>query len=785
MLETCCDLRPLPGRLSQKVRSLAFQDMRIRLSTLVLPFAAALLLAAGLPARAVSNEANAPHVHVQLVVPDSGLNRGEAASAGFYFKLEPGWHIYWKNAGDAGEPPHVKWTLPDGLTAGQLEFPAPRRLPLGPLMDFGYEDEVLFPLTLNVAQGAKAGLAVLHAKVDWLVCQASCIPGKAELEVSRDVNEQKGKSALVKADADIFNRLSGRLPKPLPAQVKAVFQPTAEGFRLSISTGRKETEAAFFPADQEILDNPAPQKIAVSAKGLILDLKKDANLAANPAQLTGVVELSGGRAFEIAAVPGVGLAAGSSESSSAPAATGAASSSLVGAAPVSTAPATNSASPAPAPVSGSISSPVRAAPKPFSGAALLRAAGLAFLGGLLLNLMPCVFPVLFLKGLALVNSGNEERHKLRIHGFVYAAGIVASFWALVAALLGLRAAGATLGWGFQFQSPVFLELMAGLLFFLGLSLAGQFEIGLTLTSAGGALAAKQGYSGSFFTGVLAVVVATPCTAPFMGAALGYALAQSAVVTFAVFTALALGLAVPYVALTLQPAWTRVLPKPGAWMEVLRQAVAVPIFATVIWLAWVLARAYGADLLMALLASFLLLAIAGWFLGRWPAKRWSAAVAGAVMLCVVAVSVLAPQKLGEAPGTVAATVTEGGWQPWSAEAVSRAQSAGRPVLVDFTAKWCLSCQVNERLALEQPTVLKAFQDASVALFKADWTRHDEAITQALTGMGRSGVPAYALYSPGQSEPELLPEVLTPGIVIDAVTKLPKTATQAVASTSKLK
>ena len=253
--------------------------------------------------------------------------------------------------------------------------------------------------------------------------------------------------------------------------------------------------------------------------------------------------------------------------------------------------------------------------------------------------MPCVFPVLFLKGLALVNSGNEERRKLRAHGMVYAAGILVSFWALVAVLLGLRAAGATLGWGFQFQSPVFLALMAGLLFFLGLSLAGQFEIGLTLTSAGGSLAAKQGYTGSFFTGVLAVVVATPCTAPFMGAAIGYALAQSAAVTFAVFTALALGLAAPYVALTLQPAWTRLLPKPGAWMEVLRQAVAVPIFATVIWLAWVLAQAYGASVLAALLMSFLLLAIAGWFLGRWPAKRWAATVAALILLGVIALACL--------------------------------------------------------------------------------------------------------------------------------------------------
>jgi thiol:disulfide interchange protein DsbD len=404
----------------------------------------------------------------------------------------------------------------------------------------------------------------------------------------------------------------------------------------------------------------------------------------------------------------------------------------------------------------------------------LRISGLAFVGGLLLNLMPCVFPVLFLKGLALVHTGHRELHKLRAHGLVYAAGILVSFWVLVGVLLGLRAAGATLGWGFQFQSPVFLSLMAGLLFFLGLSLAGQFEIGLTLTSAGGSLAEKQGYTGSFFTGVLAVVVATPCTAPFMGAAVGYALAQSAAVTFAVFTALALGLAAPYVALTLQPAWTRLLPKPGAWMEVLRQAVAVPIFATVIWLAWVLAQAYGAGLLAALLASFLLLAIAGWFLGRWPARRWSAAVAGLIVLAVIGISVASPGKLAVASETLAAPEVSGVWQPWSEAAVSRSLAAGQPVFVDFTAGWCLSCQVNERVALNQPEIVKAFQARNVVLMKADWTRHDEAITQALTALGRSGVPAYALYTPGQREPQMLPEVLTPGIVADAVGKLPKTA-----------
>jgi thiol:disulfide interchange protein len=725
-----------------------------------------LLLAAGLSAQAASDSADAPHLHLRLLVPQ-GLDRGEAADAGLYFKLESGWHIYWKNAGDAGEPPHIQWTLPEGVTAGALQFPAPSRLPLGPLMDFGYENEVLFPLTINVAKTAKPGAAILHAKVDWLVCRATCIPGKAELEVSREVYDHPGKAVLLAADAELFNRFVGRLPKTLPAKDKAVFQPTKDGFRLSVETGQSETQASFFPSDENILDNPAPQKLAPTANGLILDLKKDSTLAANPSQLRGVLELSGVRAFELTAQSGKVTAQPLASATPQPITDAAISSSASG------------------PVASTSSPKAPAGAKPFLLSELLRISGLAFLGGLILNLMPCVFPVLFLKGLALVNSGNEERHKLRAHGIVYTAGILVSFWVLVAVLLALRAAGATLGWGFQFQSPIFLELMAGLLFFLGLSLAGQFEVGLSLTSAGGALAAKQGYTGSFFTGVLAVIVATPCTAPFMGAAIGYALAQPAAVTFAVFTALALGLAAPYLALTLQPTWTRLLPKPGPWMEVLRQAISVPIFITVIWLAWVLAQAYGAAIIAALLASFLLLAIAGWFLGRWPAKRWSTVVAALIVLCVIAMGVLAPAKLAVASETSAAPEASGLWQPWSQAAISRSLAAGQPVFVDFTAKWCLSCQVNERVALSQPEVEQAFQARNVVLMRADWTRHDEAITQALTALGRSGVPAYALYTPGQSEPQLLPEVLTPGIVTDALNALPKPATPVSTATSNLK
>jgi thiol:disulfide interchange protein DsbD len=534
-----------------------------------------------------------------------------------------------------------------------------------------------------------------------------------------------------------------------------------------VITGHRETEASFFPANQDVLSNPAPQTVTPTANGLTLDLKKDEALSSNPKELAGLLQLSGGRAYELIIPAGAPRSAKPVSAEAAPIPSAASPVTATQANPVGNANPVGPANPAGPAKTG-----------------LLQAVGLAFLGGLILNLMPCVFPVLFIKGLSLVQSGGEERHKLRTHGFVYAAGIVVSFWVLVAVLLGLRSAGAHLGWGFQFQSPVFLSLMAALLFFLGLSLAGQFEMGLTLTSAGGSLAQKQGYTGSFFTGVLAVVVATPCTAPFMGVALGYALAQTAVVTFAVFTALALGLAAPYVALTLQPAWTRVLPRPGAWMEVLKQAVSVPIFGTVIWMAWVVSNAYGAAVLAALLVSFLLLAIAGWFLGRWPAKGWSATLASLIALCVIGISVYAADELvtTQDAGLIAENIQNGqiaagsGWQPWSAAAVQKYQSQGRPVFVDFTASWCLSCQVNERVALHTPEVQKAFTDANVVLMRADWTRYDDSITQTLTSLGRSGVPTYVLYVPGESQPRLLPEVLTPGIVTGALAQMPHSGTQ---------
>ncbi|MBV8438578.1 MAG: thioredoxin family protein [Silvibacterium sp.] len=677
------------------------------------------------PALWAAPVATAPHLTVQFVVPPAQIYPGQNFTAGLYFKLDRGWHIYWVNAGDSGEPPSVKWTLPPGVTAGPLQFPAPKRLPLGPLMDFGYDNEVLFPIAIHVAPDFKpsGSGATLAAKVSWLVCREVCIPGKAQLSVERAALAQPPAVDNVNAeDAQLLQRFKDRLPQPLPAGGSAKFRATANGFELSVETGREEKSGAFFPFDQSVLANAAPQAVKPIRNGVSLVLAKDENLHIAPNELNGVLVFGDGRAYEIHARPGAL---------------------------------------APATVAGSDSLP--------------RIVLLAFVGGLILNLMPCVFPVLFIKGLSLVQSSGEERRKLRLHGVVYTLGILVSFWVVVGALMTLRGAGHNLGWGFQFQSPVFVALIAMLLFFLGLSLAGQFEIGLSLTSAGSGLAAKSGYTGSFFTGVLAVVVATPCTAPFMGAAIGYALSNSPLVSFAVFTALAFGLAAPYLLLTLNPAWTRLLPRPGAWMEILKQAVSIPIFATVIWLVWVFTQTAGVSALVNLLAAFLLLAIAGWILGRWPAKAGSTIAAALVLALAIALPVLAAQRSGTQP-VLAASPSRAQWEAFTPELVAKYRSEGRPVFVDFTASWCLSCQVNERVVLNRDDVQNRLKASGVALLRADWTRHDETIAQTLTSLGRDGVPTYALYpADPQAPPVLLPEVLTTDAVFHALDEVkPQTA-----------
>jgi thiol:disulfide interchange protein len=678
-------------------------------------FFCAFLVAAVAAASTTPASVRAQHLTVELLPLDNPIQPGANTTVGLHFTLDKGWHVYWLNAGDSGEPPNIKWTLPDGITAGPMQFPAPRRLPLGPLMDFGYEDQVLFPMALNVASSLKVPSTVdLAAHVSWLVCREVCIPGKADLALPLQIAAQKGTAD--PARQALFDQFRGRLPQPLPSGSQAIFAANPGGFTLAIK-GHPAAGAEFFPLDQSQIKNAAPQPVAPINGGLEISLARDENFRDKLAQLNGVVVLADGTAYEIHASPGTVPAATS----------GAAGADLV---------------------------------------SILRFASLAFLGGVILNLMPCVFPVLFIKGLALVESSRHTETRVRAHGLIYALGILVSFWSIVAVLLGLRAGGQQLGWGFQFQSPGFLAVIALLLFFLSLSLAGMFEIGLTVTSAGSSLAARPGYSGSFFTGVLATVVATPCTAPFMGAAIGFALAQSAAVAFGVFTALALGLAAPYVLLTFYPSWMRLLPRPGAWMEIFKQATAVIILAVVIWMVWLFGSVAGVDALAALLVAFLLLAIAGWILGRWPAKGVASAFAVSVIVLAVATPFYALWKF---PATEAKAVGQAGWEPYTRASLEQYRAQGKPVFVDFTARWCLSCQVNERVVLDRSDVRSRLKNSGIVLVRADWTKHDEDIAVALNELGRSGVPTYVLYLPGQPA-MVLPEVLTPGIVLGALDQL---------------
>jgi thiol:disulfide interchange protein DsbD len=666
----------------------------------------------------------AQHLTAELVSLSPNIAPGGTVQAGLVLTLEEHWHVYWINAGDSGEPPKITWTLPAGITAGPIQFPIPSRLPLGPLMDFGYEDEVAFPVQLTAASSVQPGPIHLDAIVNWLVCREVCIPGKAHLGLNLTVSpDATAPTQTVGALGEALNLI----PKPLPPNAKFTVTGGKTDFVLTLTTGKRETHAEFYPFDQDQIANAAPQQIESLSDGVRLRVRRDDTLTKLPANLHGVFKLSDAIAYDITAP--------------------------VVAGEIAPTPASNS--------------PVGAT----SSVTTLTAIGLAFLGGIILNLMPCVFPVLFLKGLALVQSSGQERKHLRSHGLVYTLGILVSFWIIVGVLLALRAGGSQAGWGFQLQSPVFLTFLAAGIFFFALSLAGLFDIGLSLTSVGGDLAQKQGYTGSFFTGVLATVVATPCTAPLMGAAIGFALAQPAPITFAIFTALALGLAAPYLLLSFQPAWTRILPRPGAWMEIFKQLTAVIFFATVIWLVYVYGSLFaggpsggqGTYRVALLLGCFLMLAIAGWVLGKWPA-RWTSTIA-AILIAVLGLAI----PLYQPKDTTLV------WSSYSQQSLDQARAAGHPVFIDFTAAWCLSCQVNERLVLKSSEVQHQFSKNHVTLLRADWTQYDPAITQQLASINRSGVPTYVIYpAPLNSAPDVLPELLTKDIVLTALEKDTKDA-----------
>ena len=660
-----------------------------------------------------------PLVRVELLSETQSINPGETFWVALRQTIHPGWHTYWGvNPGDAGEPTRVEWALPAGFTAGEIAWPYPSRFPIGIAMSYGYEGEVVLPIPLTAPRDAASGTTVaLRGQASWLVCEKVCVPEEAAIALSLPV--AGGAARPDPRGAALIAEARRRVPaaSPWPASFVATPQTVTLTVAARELAPERIAEVWFYPARWGALDHAAPQAARLEPGRITLEVKRGQLAETTATPLDGVLvvaeRLDGGvarQAFSLRAEPRSGPAA----------------------------------------------------------LAVLQAMALALAGGLVLTLMPCVLPVLSVKTLALVT--HEGGSALRRHGLAYTAGVLASFAVVGGALLALRAGGEQIGWGFQLQSPVVVTLLAFVLFAVALNLSGVFAVSGRFAGAGQALAGRAGYAGSFFTGALASVAATPCTAPFMGAAVGYAVTQPWTTALLVFEALALGLALPFLLLTLIPAWQRFLPAPGPWMERLKQALAFPLYASVAWLVWVVSQQTGSTGVAAALGGLVLIAFAAWLYesSRGARVAWRRGATAAV--AALAVGAVA---LGPLTGAVSSAPQKpvDGWEPFSAARLSELRAAGRPVFVNITAAWCLTGLVNERVALRAPAVTAALARKDVATLKADWTSRDPAITRVLGAFGRSGVPLYLLYpARGAGEPAVLPQILSEGAVVDALDKL---------------
>ncbi len=685
-----------------------------------------------------------PHSDAVLIAETRSIQPASSFTVGLHLTLDPDWHTYWKNPGDSGEPASITWRLPPGFTAGEIQWPAPQLISFPPLASYGYFDEVLLLVEIAAPSGLAHGDTLrLAGRADWLVCIEDCFPAEAEVALTLAVSDAA--PGLNPMTEQLFAATRAELPVVDTAWSSfARFKEPWYGLRIDppddVGPALESdlSDVYFYAAEGNVIDHAAEQHPDWDGESLVIRLARSGFSGGVPDTVRGVL---------VIARDGAGVSTAAVE----------------------------------------IAAPVIVAGNPTADSESSFGLGLAllfaFLGGLLLNLMPCVFPVLSLKVLGFVEHAEQEPGGAARQGVAFGAGVLASFWVLGALLLALRATGEGVGWGFQLQSPLFVGAMAVLFFLLALALLGAFEIGTSFTRFGAGEfmkvpsrthSARNTTTQSFASGVLATVVATPCTAPFMGTALGWALFRPPAETMLVFTALGAGMAAPYVALSLSPGLVDRLPPPGRWMETLKQLLAFPLLATVVWLAWVFGLQTGVNGLAGLLGVLLLTGLAIWVGARWggitaepPGRtiaRISALAIGIAALFFLVQSAAAPPEPTTVPG---AESTATAWPVWSPAAAAEVRSSGQPLFIDFTAAWCLSCQVNERVVLNTAAVRDAFRDHGVATMKADWTRRDPAITGALAELERSSVPVYALYPGGEGDPVLLPSVLTKEIMLDAL------------------
>jgi thiol:disulfide interchange protein len=661
-------------------------------------------------------------VKTELFAEAASIAPGDKLWLDVHVTIAPGWHIYWRNPGDSGLPTEIKWSLPEGFAAGAIEWPIPERFSLGPIGNYGYDGSVdlLVPISAPAALAAGAN-PHLDATVKYLVCAQICIPGEARLERTLPVGQT---STPDPATAERF--AAARRHLPTPASFAARFTAVDHELRLIVPpaalAGLDRPTATFFPDDDNVIDAAAAPRTEPRGDGLELVLARSSAPAASvPATLAGVLALRGADGTE----RGYTLVAASMLVASAEAGL----------------------------------------------AAWWQALVFAFIGGLILNLMPCVFPILSLKLLSL--AGAPDAVGRRAQGLAYAAGVLLSFAALGGALLVLRAGGAAIGWGFQLQSPIVVGLLAYLMLAMALSLSGVAEFGIGLAGVGGRLAGRGGLAGAFFTGVLASVVATPCTAPFMGAALGFALVAPAPLAVSIFVVLGAGLAAPLVLASLIPGLARLLPRPGTWMELLKQVLAFPLYATVAWLIWVLVQEVGSESALAALFGLVLVGFAVWIYGRTRlatpgTRRIGGGLAVAGLAAAIVTAVMLPR--GGVPATAVSAAPDGlSYEKFTPKRLAALTAEHQPVFVNLTAAWCLTCIVNERVTLDREAVKAAFAAHRIVALKGDWTRQDPEIAAFLQSFGRSGVPLYLLYD-GNGSAMVLPQILTERGVIDALAKL---------------
>ncbi len=675
------------------------------------------------------NQASTEQVTATLLASHDSVRPGDEIWLGLHQKIIPHWHTYWLNPGDSGTATQIEWTLPTGVTVGDIHWPAPAKHQLGTITNYGYSDQVmlLVPLRIPVNMPVAQPLTI-NALAKWLVCEETCLPQSETLSLSLSV-VAKGES--VGRQNPLIAQAIAQLPKQSLWPLKATLLDGVVELRLQEAATQLQsaTEVFFYADTWGRVVHGAEQPLRVEGNDVLLTLRHGDNPLRAGEILSGVLVVTEG--------------SGNNK--------------------VST--------------SFSVASPVTVAETSFgtleSLLALVTAAGLALLGGIILNLMPCVFPVLSIKAISLLKHSNFSVRQKRLHGFAYTGGVLISFTALAAVLILLKAAGTHIGWGFQYQSPVFVFLVALLMFAVGLSLSGVVTLGASMVGIGSSLVERSGYVSSFFTGVLAAIVATPCTAPFMGAAIGYALSQPALHMLVVFWSLGLGLALPYLLLTWWPLLQRRLPKPGIWMEWLKQTMAFPMYFAAVWLVWVLGQQANSDGIAYTLASMVIIALAAWIYQITRTRKSTVIHAGNVaasLLVLVAVvgGYGGVQSSASTSEALANTSTEKHWEAYSAEKLQALRAEGKPVFLNFTAAWCISCLVNERVALSQTSVKDVFAQHNITYLKGDWTNQDKEISAKLAEFGRSGVPLYVFYQAGvESKPEVLPQILTPDIVISAV------------------